>query len=117
MVRAMVCPKLPEVSNSERIRSQAVVYMCKFKSKINGKYIDISRRDSSLFKSCIAECEEGKGNKKLTGLFNMLFRLFLPFLIWLFKALESSGFNSSKLQSNSPETDMIAPQLSNSPQY
>lgn len=47
----------------------------------------------------------------------MLCLLFLPFLIWLFSALESSGLSSSKLQSNSFETDMTAPQLSNSPQY
>lgn len=47
----------------------------------------------------------------------MVFLLFLPFLMWLFKALESSGLSSSKLQSSSDETDMTAPQLSNSPQY
>lgn len=47
----------------------------------------------------------------------MLWRLFRLFLIWLFNALESSGLRSSKLQSNSPDTDMTAPQLSNSPQY
>lgn len=52
-----------------------------------------------------------------TGLFSMLWRLLRPFLIWLFNALESSGFSSSKLQSNSPDTDITAPQLSNSPQY
>jgi hypothetical protein len=37
--------------------------------------------------------------------------------MWLFSALESRGLSSSKLQSNSEETDMTAPQLSNSPQY
>lgn len=43
--------------------------------------------------------------------------LFRPFLMWLFKALESSGLSNSKLQSSSDDTDMTAPQLSNSPQY
>lgn len=57
-----------------------------------------------------------KDREKLTGLLSVLLRLFLPFLIWLFSALESSGFNNSKLQSNSLETLMTAPQLSNSPQ-
>lgn len=52
-----------------------------------------------------------------TGELSMLWRLFLLFLMWLFSALESRGLRSSKLQSNSPETDMTAPQLSNSPQY
>lgn len=52
-----------------------------------------------------------------TGELSMLWRLFLLFLIWLFSALESRGLRSSKLQSSSPETDMTAPQLSNSPQY
>lgn len=52
-----------------------------------------------------------------TGLFNMLCLLFLPFLMWLLRALESSGFKSSKLQRSSADTDMTAPQLSNSPQY
>jgi hypothetical protein len=47
----------------------------------------------------------------------MLFRLLRPFLMWFFKALESNGLRSSKLQSNSADTDMMAPQLSNSPQY
>lgn len=47
----------------------------------------------------------------------MLLRLFRPFLMWLFNALESRGLSSSKLHSNSPETDITAPQLSNSPQY
>ncbi len=47
----------------------------------------------------------------------MLCRLFLPFLIWLFSALLSSGFSSSNEHSNSPETLITAPQLSNSPQY
>lgn len=47
----------------------------------------------------------------------MLCLLFLPFLMWLFRALESRGFRSSKLQSSSEDTDMTAPQLSNSPQY
>lgn len=37
--------------------------------------------------------------------------------MWLFSALESSGFNSSKLHRSSADTDMTAPQLSNSPQY
>lgn len=53
----------------------------------------------------------------LTGLFSMLCRLFLPFLMWLLSALESRGFKSSKEQSSSPETLITAPQLSNSPQY
>lgn len=47
----------------------------------------------------------------------MLLRLFRPFLMWFFRAVESKGFNNSKEQRSSPETDMIAPQLSNSPQY
>lgn len=47
----------------------------------------------------------------------MLCLLFLPFLIWLLRALESRGLRSSKLQSSSEDTDMTAPQLSNSPQY
>lgn len=47
----------------------------------------------------------------------MLFRLLRPFLIWFFSAVESRGFSNSKLQRSSPETDMMAPQLSNSPQY
>ena len=47
----------------------------------------------------------------------MLCRLVLLFLIWLFNALESRGLSSSKLQSSSPDTDITAPQLSNSPQY
>lgn len=59
----------------------------------------------------------GQGHKLLTGELSMLWRLFLLFLIWLLSALESSGFSNSKLHSNSPETDMTAPQLSNSPQY
>jgi hypothetical protein len=54
---------------------------------------------------------------ELTGLLSMLFRLLRPFLMWFFKALESNGLRSSKLQSNSADTDMMAPQLSNSPQY
>lgn len=62
-------------------------------------------------------CKERGVDKGLTGLFIKLFRSFRPFLMWFFRAVESKGFNSSKLQSNSPETDMIAPQLSNSPQY
>jgi hypothetical protein len=37
--------------------------------------------------------------------------------MWLFSALESSGFSSSKLQRSSGEMDIMAPQLSNSPQY
>lgn len=37
--------------------------------------------------------------------------------MWFFKALESRGFRSSKLQSSSSDTDITAPQLSNSPQY
>lgn len=37
--------------------------------------------------------------------------------MWLFSALESSGLRSSKLQSSAEDTDMTAPQLSNSPQY
>lgn len=41
----------------------------------------------------------------------------LPFLMWLFRALESRGFSSSKLHRSSEETDITAPQLSNSPQY
>jgi hypothetical protein len=53
---------------------------------------------------------------KLTGLFNMLWRLFLPFLMWLLSALLSSGFSNSNEQSNSALTLMTAPQLSNSPQ-
>lgn len=52
-----------------------------------------------------------------TGLLSIELRLFLPFLIWLFSADESSGFRSSKLQRSSEDTDMTAPQLSNSPQY
>lgn len=52
-----------------------------------------------------------------TGELSMLWRLFLLFLMWLLSALESRGLRSSKLQSSSPETDMTAPQLSNSPQY
>lgn len=60
---------------------------------------------------------EVKVGFKLTGLLKVLLRLFLPFLMWLFSALESSGFKSSKLQSNSLETLITAPQLSNSPQY
>ena len=55
--------------------------------------------------------------KRLTGLFSIFCLLFRPFLMWLFKALESSGFRSSKLHSSSLDTDMTAPQLSNSPQY
>lgn len=47
----------------------------------------------------------------------MLLRLFLPFLMWLFSATESRGLSNSKLQRSSAETDMTAPQLSNSPQY
>lgn len=47
----------------------------------------------------------------------MLCLLFLPFLMWLFSALESNGLSSSKLQRSSADTDMTAPQLSNSPQY
>lgn len=47
----------------------------------------------------------------------MFWRLFLPFLMWLFSALESSGFRSSNEHKSSPETLMTAPQLSNSPQY
>jgi hypothetical protein len=54
---------------------------------------------------------------ELTGLFNIFWRLLFAFFMWCFKALESSGFNNSKLHSNSAETDMTAPQLSNSPQY
>lgn len=54
---------------------------------------------------------------ELTGLFSIWFLLFLPFLIWLFNAFESSGFSNSKLQRSSEDTDMTAPQLSNSPQY
>lgn len=54
---------------------------------------------------------------ELTGLLSKLFRLLRPFLMWFFNAVESSGFNNSKLQRSSPETDIIAPQLSNSPQY
>lgn len=54
---------------------------------------------------------------RLTGLFNILFLLLRPFLMWLFSALESSGLSSSKLQRSSLETDITAPQLSNSPQY
>lgn len=50
------------------------------------------------------------------GLLSIELRLFLPFLIWLFSADESSGFRSSKLQRSSEDTDMTAPQLSNSPQ-
>lgn len=53
----------------------------------------------------------------LTGLLSICWRLFRPFLMWLFRALESRGLRSSKLQSNSDDTDMTAPQLSNSPQY
>jgi hypothetical protein len=52
-----------------------------------------------------------------TGEFSMLCRLFLLFLICCFSALESRGLRSSKLHSNSAETDITAPQLSNSPQY
>lgn len=52
-----------------------------------------------------------------TGLFSICCLLFRPFLMWLFNALESRGFKSSKLHNNSEETDMTAPQLSNSPQY
>lgn len=52
-----------------------------------------------------------------TGLFSMFCLLFRLFLMWLFSALESRGFRSSKLQSSSGETDMTAAQLSNSPQY
>lgn len=52
-----------------------------------------------------------------TGLLSICCLLFRPFLMWLFKAFESRGFKSSKLQSSSDETDMTAPQLSNSPQY
>lgn len=58
-----------------------------------------------------------RGFGRLTGLLNMLFLLLRPFLMWFFRAVESRGFKSSKLQRSSPETDMIAPQLSNSPQY
>lgn len=47
----------------------------------------------------------------------MFCRSLRPFLMCLFNAVESNGFNSSKLQSNSEDTDMTAPQLSNSPQY
>jgi hypothetical protein len=53
----------------------------------------------------------------LTGLLSMFWRSFRPFLIWRLRALESSGFSNSKLHNSSPETDMTAPQLSNSPQY
>ncbi len=58
-----------------------------------------------------------KGLSELTGLFTMCFLLCFCFLMCVFKALESSGFRSSKLQSSSALTDMTAPQLSNSPQY
>lgn len=58
-----------------------------------------------------------QGMKRLTGLLNKLFRLLRPFLIWFFNAVESKGFSSSKLQRSSLDTDIIAPQLSNSPQY
>lgn len=52
-----------------------------------------------------------------TGLIRALLRLFRPFLMWLFRALESKGLRSSKLQRSSEETLITAPQLSNSPQY
>ena len=55
--------------------------------------------------------------EQLTGLFSIFCRIVRPFLIWLLRALESRGLRSSKLQRSSPETDMTAPQLSNSPQY
>lgn len=50
-----------------------------------------------------------KNHDALTGLFSMCWRLLRPFLIWLFKALESRGLRSSKLQSNSADTDITAP--------
>jgi hypothetical protein len=52
-----------------------------------------------------------------TGLLSIWFRLFLPFLMWCLRAFESSGLSSSKLHKSSVDTDMTAPQLSNSPQY
>jgi hypothetical protein len=54
---------------------------------------------------------------RLTGLCKVANLLVRPFLIWLFRAAESSGFKSSKLHNSSAETAMTAPQLSNSPQY
>lgn len=62
--------------------------------------------------SCEVEMRIGR-----TGLLSICCRLLRPFLMWLLRALESSGFRSSKLHSNSEDTDMTAPQLSNSPQY
>ena len=53
----------------------------------------------------------------LTGLLSMFCLLLRPFLMWLFKALESRGLSSSKLHNSSSETAITAPQLSNSPQY
>lgn len=64
------------------------------------------------------DLEEAMGDEpRHTGLFSICCLLFRPFLMWLFNALESRGFKSSKLHNSSEETDMTAPQLSNSPQY
>lgn len=54
---------------------------------------------------------------QLTGELMKFFRLFRCFLMWFFNPLESSGFRSSKLHNSSDDTDITAPQLSNSPQY
>jgi hypothetical protein len=61
--------------------------------------------------------KRNKGDWQHTGLFRMWFLLLRPFLMWFLRAFESSGLSSSKLHSSSDETDMTAPQLSNSPQY
>jgi len=57
------------------------------------------------------------GDVKLTGLLSICWRLLRPFLMWLLRALESRGLSNSKLHRSSADTDMTAPQLSNSPQY
>lgn len=59
----------------------------------------------------------GRIGRKHTGLLSRVCLFLRSALMCCFKALESSGFSSSKLQRSSAETDMTAPQLSNSPQY
>jgi hypothetical protein len=82
-----------------------------------GKHWETSTRISARRSGAYSWHRRRLGERQLTGLLSMLFRSFRPFLIWLFNCAESRGFNNSKLHSSSPETDMIAPQLSNSPQY
>lgn len=80
-------------------------------------YLDALRLYIRRLCIVLADLMNGNIHASLTGLLSICCRLLRPFLMWLLRALESRGFRSSKLQSSSAETDITAPQLSNSPQY